>query len=103
MRRTHEQLVQIALSRPSVKREYDALEGEFTLLKELIRARLSAGKTQEEIAEAMGTTTSVIGRLETGGGKQRHSPTLATLQKYAKAVDCMLQLKLVPRRAQKHG
>lgn len=47
----------------------------------------------------MGTTTSVVGRLETGGGKKHHSPTLATLQKYARAVGCQLQLKLVRRKA----
>ncbi len=94
-RKSHEQLMKIALARPGVKGEYDALEEEFALLNELIRARLEAGKTQEQIAKAMGTTTSVVGRLETGGGKQKHSPTVATLQKYAHAVGCALQLKLV--------
>lgn len=98
-KKTHEQLVKAALSKPGVKREYDALEDEFRLLNELIKARLDAGKTQEEVAQQMGTTTSVVGRLETGGGKNNHSPTLATLTKYAKAVGCVLQLKLVPKKA----
>jgi|688.fasta_scaffold817516_2 transcriptional regulator with XRE-family HTH domain len=94
-RKTHEQLMKAALARPRVKQEYEALEEEFALLKVLIKARLEAGKTQEQIAKEMGTTTSVVGRLETGGGKQKHSPTVATLQKYAHAVGCALQLKLV--------
>lgn len=97
-RKTHEELMKIALSRPGVKKEYDALEEEFDLLKKLLKARLQANKTQQEIAKAMGTTTSVVGRLETGGGKKHHSPTLATLQKYARAVGCQLQLKLVRRK-----
>jgi DNA-binding XRE family transcriptional regulator len=96
-RKSHEQLMKKALARPGVKREYDALEEEFALLKELIKARLEAGKTQEQIAKEMGTTTSVVGRLESGGGKQKHSPTMATLQKYADAVGCAVQLKLVRR------
>jgi hypothetical protein len=51
--------------------------------------------------KAMGTSTSVVGRLETGGGKEKHSPTLATLEKYAKAVGCVLCLKLVPHKIQR--
>lgn len=93
MRRTHEELMQIALSRPGVKRVDEALESEFTLLEKFIKARLEAGKTQNEVAQKMRTSTSTIGCLETGGGKHKHSPTLATLQKYAQAVGCVLQLK----------
>ena len=46
----------------------------------------SIGFTQEEVASIMGTSTSVVGRLETGGGGRRHSPTLITLQNYAKGL-----------------
>jgi transcriptional regulator with XRE-family HTH domain len=95
-RNTHQQLTKKALSDPKVKAAYDDMAEEFLLLEEMIKARLSAGKTQEEIAQAMQTTTSVIGRLETGGGKNRHSPTLGTLRNYAKAVGCRLDIKLVP-------
>lgn len=94
--RTHKELMKIALSRKGVKQEYDALEEEFLLLDELIKARFRSGKTQKEVAEAMGTTTSVVGRLETSGGKHMHTPTITTLQKYAHAVNCALKIKLVP-------
>jgi DNA-binding XRE family transcriptional regulator len=97
-KKTHEQLIKIALARPGVKREYDALENEFALLKEMVGARIKAKKTQEDIAKAMGTSTSVIGRLETGGGRKHHSPTLATLLKYADALGYELQLKLTKRK-----
>ncbi len=95
-KRIHEKLMNIALSRVGVKKEYDSLKDEFNLIREMVKARLNAGKTQEEIAEAMGTTTSVVGRLETGGGKNKHAPTLSTLQKYAQALNCKLVIKLVP-------
>ena len=96
---THEQLKKRALSDPVVKAEYDALEDEFSFLQELVNARKLAHKTQAEIAESMGTTTSVVGRLESGGGKRQHSPSLGTLKRYARAVGCELKIRLVPKRA----
>lgn len=90
---THKAFKAKALSRPEVRAEYDRLEGEFTLLDEFLRARASAGLTQAEVAERIGTTQSAIARLETGGG--RHKPSLATLQRYAEAVGCRLELRLV--------
>ncbi len=50
--------------------------------------------TQAEVAERMGTKTPAVARLEAGGGSKRHSPSLATLRKYAQAVGCRLDLKL---------
>lgn len=99
-RRTHEQLKKVALSRPEVKKEYDSLEEEFSLLEQMIKARKRAGKTQDAVAKAMKTTTSVVGRLETGGGAHKHSPTFASLLRYARAVNHDLEIRLVPR--QKH-
>jgi transcriptional regulator with XRE-family HTH domain len=93
--RTHNQLKKAALNRPDVKKEYEALEEEFRLLDEMLKARLQAGKTQDDVAKVMKTTTSVVGRLETGGGKHKHSPTIETLRKYASAVNCRLKIAFV--------
>ena len=95
-RKTHEELVKKALSKPGVKKAYDDLEEEFALLRKVVKMRYDLGKTQEEVAKVMGTTASAIGRLETGGGKQKHSPTLATLRKYAQALNCDLRLQFIP-------
>lgn len=94
-KRTHEQLKNAALKNSAVKKEYDSLRGEFDLLEVMLKARLAAGKTQRDVAKKMKTTTSVVGRLETGGGKHRHSPTIETLRNYAHALDCNLEIKLV--------
>ena len=83
---THEQLIKKMLKKPAVKAEYDAQAEAFVLLDELLRARQRAGLTQAEVAERMGTMSPAIARLEGGGGNKRHSPSIATLQKYAKAV-----------------
>jgi len=90
---THKELKTRALKRADVKAEYDQLDEEFALLDEFLKARAAAGITQAEVAERIGTTQSAIARLESGSGK--HSPSLATLRKYAHALGCRLELKLV--------
>ena len=82
-----------ALRQRGVRTAYDALEDEFRFLDEILRARLAAGLTQTEVAERVGTTQSAIARLESGA--RRHSPSIATLQRYAKAIGCRVELKLV--------
>lgn len=82
-----------ALARPEVRREYDRLAEEFSFLDEILKARAEAGLTQAEVAERIGTTQSVVARLESGGSK--HSPSLATLEKYASALGCKLQVRFV--------
>lgn len=94
-KRTHEQLKNAALKKAGVKKAYDSLKDEFDLLEVMLKARLEAGKTQRDVAKKMKTTTSVVGRLETGGGKLKHSPTIETLRNYAHALDCNLEIKLV--------
>ena len=90
---THKELKARALDRADVKAEYARLDEEFTLLDEFLKARAAAGITQAEVAVRIGTTQSAVARLESGSGK--HSPSLATLQKYAHALGCRLELRLV--------
>ena len=90
---THKELKSRALERADVKDVYDQLDEEFAFLDEFLKARSLAGITQAEVAERIGTTQSAIARLESGRG--RHSPSIATLQKYAHALGCRLELRLV--------
>jgi len=86
-----------ALRRRSVRAAYAGLEDEFAFLDEVLKARASAGLTQAEVAERVGTTQSAIARLESGARK--HSPSIATLQRYARALGYRVQIKLVKARA----
>ncbi len=97
--KTHRQMVNEWKQDPEFKAAYDELEMEFTLLRELLLARQRAGLTQAEVAEKMGTKPPAVTRLETALSDQKHSPTIATLKKYAKAVGCKLEIHLVPTKA----
>jgi len=92
---THKELKKKILSNPEVKSEYDSLKEEFSLFDELLNARLNAGLTQSDAADRMGTKTPAIARLEAGGGNKKHSPSISTLRKYANAVGCHVEIRLV--------
>lgn len=92
---THSELKKKALQKKDVKTVYDALEPEFTLLRELLQARQKAGLSQADIAERMGTKATAVTRLESSLTSGKHSPSIATLKKYAQVLDCHLEIKLV--------
>ena len=92
---THTELKEKALKRKKVKAEYDALEPEFSLLHEILQARQKAGLSQAEIADKMGTKAPAVTRLESSLSSGKHSPSIATLKKYAQALGCHLEIKLV--------
>jgi transcriptional regulator with XRE-family HTH domain len=94
--KTHNDMIAAWKKNATFRKEYDALEETFALFDALLKARYDAGLTQAEVAERMGTKTSAVARLEAGGGRQKHSPSLATLRKYAAAVGCRVEIKLVP-------
>ena len=92
---THKQLKQKALSRKEVKKQYDELSVEFSVLRQFLAARKEAGLTQADIAKKMGTKPPAITRLESSLATGSHSPSLATLEKYANALNCHLSIKLI--------
>jgi anti-sigma factor RsiW len=73
------------LANPAVESAYVALEDEYTALRALLAARSDAGLTQAQVAQRMGTTASAVSRLEGSLSSEKHSPSFATLRKYAAA------------------
>ena len=84
-----------AKQRPGFAEAWDALEEEYAALDALLSARKKAGLTQEELADRMGTTKSAISRLESSLRNEKHSPSFATLKKYAHACGKKLVVQLV--------
>ena len=93
---TYKQLRARALGRADVKAQFDELGDEYLLLDEFLKARSKQGLTQAQVAEKIGTTQSAVARMESGKGK--HSPSFATLSKYAEALGCRLEVRLVRKR-----
>ena len=91
----HNDLKKTALNRVAVKAEYAALEPEFELLRQMLGARAKAGLSQADVAQRMGTQAPAITRLESALSSGKHSPSIATLKRYANAVGCKLQIKFV--------
>jgi transcriptional regulator with XRE-family HTH domain len=91
---THDELKAKALAKPNVRAEYDALAPEFNLIREMLLARKNAGLSQADIAAKMGTKAPAVTRLESSLVSGNHSPSLATIKKYAEAVNCHVEIKL---------
>ena len=89
------QAIAKAAQRPGFTQAWEALEEEYAALTALLNARKTAGLTQEDVATRMGTTKSAISRLESSLRNERHSPSFATLKKYAHACGKKLLVQLV--------
>jgi DNA-binding XRE family transcriptional regulator len=93
MRSSLEEFKKKALANPEVEKEYLELSPAYAFRRQLIRIRKDAGLTQEELAEKLHTNKSNISRLENVNSKI--SPRLSTIEEYAKAVGCILQINFV--------
>ena len=78
-----------SLKEKLIKAQYDIYHPEFAVITAIIEARRKHGLTQKKLAEKIGTTQSVIARLESGNA----NPSLAVLTKIAKALDAKLEIK----------
>ena len=88
---TLSQLKRKWMNESEVRDAYEKLNPEFEISRALIKARTEAGLTQEEVAKRMGTTQSVIARLESG----RRFPSLKTIYRYAQATNSKPEIRLV--------
>jgi ribosome-binding protein aMBF1 (putative translation factor) len=79
---------------PKFVAAYNALDAEFALAASLINARREADMTQEQVAEAMGTTQAVVARLESG----KVLPSTRTLKRFANATHSRLRITFEPER-----
>ena len=91
MGKTMKQVKQALLEDDAFRQEFDALSEEFTIAARLIKARSQANLTQSQVAQRMGTTQSVVARLESG----HPLPSLRSLTRYAEAVGKKIEIRLV--------
>ena len=92
--RTYEEMKAIALSNPVVRAEFDRIEREeMPMLDAILKARKEANLTQEQVAKRMGVSTPVVSRLESALISGKHSPSIATLKRYAEAMGKRLDIR----------
>lgn len=76
------------------RREYDALEPEFSIIKAILEARKASGMTQKDLADKTGIAQGDISKLENGSA----NPSLKTLQRLAAGMGMRLKVEFVPTR-----
>jgi ribosome-binding protein aMBF1 (putative translation factor) len=95
IRHDHNAFLKKAKKRSGFREAYEALAVEYEVASEMLAARARAGLTQEAVATRMGTSKSVVSRLESAG---KHTPSIASLKRYAEAVGCKIEIRLIPQR-----
>jgi ribosome-binding protein aMBF1 (putative translation factor) len=71
---------------------HEELAAEFDIARAVIAARVSAGLTQEQLAQRMDSTQSAIAKLEGG----RTKPSRQTLERLAAATGTRLRISFEP-------
>ncbi len=93
---SHDDMMAGWKAEPGFNEEMAHLEREeLVLLDALLEARNASGLTQAQIAERMGTKPPAVSRLFTSLASAKHSPSVATLRKYAEACGKHLEIRLV--------
>ncbi len=79
------------LQNPEFKAEYEALEDEFILAKEVMQLRKNNNLTQKDLAKLAGTSQPAIARLESGNYKNL---SLSFIRKVAEALGAVPEIHL---------
>lgn len=75
------------------KKEWDASQPEYDLMRAIVEARKSRQITQKQLAEKTGIDQSDISKIETGNA----NPSLSTLKRLAEGMDMILKLEFIPK------
>jgi len=73
------------------RKEYEALEPEFTIMQAMIEARMAEGLTQKELSLRSGIAQGDISKMENGNA----NPSIKTLQRLAGAMGKTLKIEFV--------
>lgn len=78
-----------ALRNKAFRKEYEALEFEYQVIRALIKKRLSKKVSQRDLAKMTGMQQSAIARLESGNS----SPTLSVVSRLLSGLGAKLSIK----------
>lgn len=80
------------MSDHAFKKEWDALEPEFSIMQAMIDARKASGLTQKQLSERTGIAQADISKLESGNA----NPSLKTLQRLAAGMGMKVKVEFLP-------
>ena len=86
-----DEILENELKNPDFKKEYNALEKEFSLAKEFIALRKKENLSQKELAKKAGTSQPAIARLESGNYTNL---SLTFIRKVAEALHAVPEIHL---------
>lgn len=87
---THKELHRKWMKDPEYRREYENLEPEFQIARQIIGARIKRKMSQEELAKKAGTDQAVISRLEGMNAK----PSISLLERVARALHTKINITI---------
>lgn len=73
---------------PAYRREYEKLEPEFQIARQIIGARIKQKMSQAQLAKRAGTGQAVVSRLEGMNAK----PSISLLQRVARALKIKIEV-----------
>lgn len=77
---------------PEFKKEWDALDPEFQVIRAMIDVRQQKQITQKELADITGIDQADISRMENGNA----NPSLQTLKRLAAGLGMVVKVEFVP-------
>ncbi|MBQ4251620.1 MAG: helix-turn-helix transcriptional regulator [Erysipelotrichaceae bacterium] len=77
------------LQDPEFRKEWEALQPEYQIIKAMIEARTETGMTQKQLSEKTGIAQSDISKLENGTA----NPSIRTLQRLAEGLGKILVIE----------
>lgn len=80
------------MKNPEFKKEWDALEPEYQIIKAMLAARNEKSITQKQLSDITGIPQADISRLENGNA----NPSLQTLKRLAEGMGMRLKVEFCP-------
>lgn len=91
MKDDFERMLEEQLKDKEFRKEWEALNPEYTIMKAMIEARTSQGLTQKELSKRSGIAQGDISKMENGNA----NPSIKTLQRLAYAMGKTLKIEFV--------
>ena len=91
--RTFDDMLEKQMKDEEFKKEYEAIQPEFDVIRAIVDVRISQNLTQRELAERTGINQADISKLENG----TRNPSVNLLKRLADGMGMALKIEFVPK------